>query len=121
VEDSLQHSCHARRSLRGKPHPTAGLSIVPASVKDMDAGRIRRGRWVRVVGQEMKRRGYFGGWRDSRWGGAAMWFKELPTLDALQAEVRQIPEYDVVGLLRGWAGPSNKRQTTPALGTKPRR
>jgi hypothetical protein len=40
-----------------------------------------------------------------RWG----LIKELPTLEAMQAEVKQIPEYDVAGWLRGWAGPSNKR------------
>jgi hypothetical protein len=98
-----------RRSVRSEPYPTASLSIVPANVKDMKAGRIRRGGWVRVVGQEMKRHGYFGGWRDSRWGGAAMWFKELPSLAAAQAEVAQIPEYDVKGWLHKWARPSNNR------------
>jgi hypothetical protein len=98
-----------RRGVRTKPYPTAALSIVPAKIKDIEDRHIRRGRWVPAVGQEMKRHGYFGGWRDSRWGGAAMWFKELPTLGALQAEVAQIPEYDVAGCLRRWAGPSNKR------------
>jgi hypothetical protein len=93
-----------RRSVRTKPYPTAGLSIVPAKVSDMEEGRIRRGRWVRRIGQEMRHHGYFGGWRDSRWGGAAMWFKELPTLDALTAEVAAIPKYDVPGWLRRSAG-----------------
>jgi hypothetical protein len=118
----ITFNVHAtRRSRRAKPYPTAGLSIVPAKVKDMEKGRIRRGRWVRVVGHEIKRHGYSGGWRDSRWGGAAMWFKELPTLEAMQAEVKQIPEYDVAGWLRGWAGPSNKRmQLTRSANAKRR-
>ena len=98
-----------RRSVRTKPYPTAGLSIVPAKVKDIEDGRIRRGRWVKAVGQELKPHGYLGGWRDSRWGGAAMWFKELPTLDALRAEVAQIPAYDVSEWLRRWAGRRTKR------------
>jgi hypothetical protein len=93
-----------RRSVQTKPYPTAGLSIVPAKVKDIEERRIRRGLWVKAVGQEMKQHGYFGGWRDSRWGGAAMWFKELLTLDALRAEAAQIPQYDVAGWLRRWAG-----------------
>ena len=93
-----------RRSVRTKPHATAGLSIVPAEVKDIQDGRIRRGRWVKALGQEMKCHGYLGGWRDSRWGGAAMWFKELPTLEAVRAEVAQIPQYEVAEWLRRWAG-----------------
>jgi hypothetical protein len=97
-----------RRSVRTKPYPTSGLSIVPANVKDIEDGRIRGGRWVRAVGQQMKVRGYIGGWRDSRWGGAAIWMKELRTLDALRAELMQIPEYDVAGWLREWAGRRTK-------------
>ncbi len=93
-----------RGSRRTKPYTTAGLSIVPAKAKDIEARRIRRGLWVKAVGQEMTRHGYRGGWRDSRWGGAAMWLKELPTLDALREEVARIPEYDVAGWLRRWAG-----------------
>jgi len=97
-----------RKSRRSRPYATAGLSVVPASVSDMQRKRIRRGQWVRALLEEMKRHGYFGGWRDSRWGGAAMFYKELPSLALVRTELAQVSRYEVPSVLRKWAG----RRTT---------
>ena len=106
----LTFNIHAtRRSRRSKPYATAGLSVVPASVSDMQRKRIRRGQWVRALLQEMKQHGYFGGWRDSRWGGAAMFYKELRSLALLRTELAQVPMHEVSAVLRKWAGRRTKR------------
>jgi hypothetical protein len=91
-----------RLNRRSKPYVSAVLSVVP--IADVaQRRRIRHGQWVRNLGRSMKRHGYSGGWRDSR-GGAAMWFKELPNLAALQTEVAQVRRYDVRAMVSGSRG-----------------
>jgi hypothetical protein len=63
---------------------------------------------VQVIGKQLRGYGYSGGWRDSRWGGAALWFKELGSLAAVKADEARIPAYDVPAWIRDWKRPSNK-------------
>ena len=110
VRWSVTFNIHVtRRSRRAGPYASAGLSVVPSTSRAAVVKRIRRGGWVRVIGKQLRAYGYSGGWRDSRWGGAAMWFKDLGTLAAVKAEAAKIRGYDVPAWLKEWERPSNKR------------
>ena len=106
---TVHFNIHAtRRSRRAAPYVTAVLSILPKTSRAAAATRIKRGRWVRALGQEVRKYGYFGGWRDSRWGSSAIFIKELQDLSAVKAELARIRQYDLAEPLQAWAG----RRTT---------
>lgn len=85
---------------RPSPPPRAGQEGAPM---------VKAGPWMAVLKRELKRRhGYFGGWRDSRWGGAALFYKEPPDLAAAKTEVARMQTYDLQGLV----ALSNGRRTT---------
>src|SRR5437868_4359754 len=109
VRWSITFNIHiTRRSRRAGPYASAGLSVVPPTAKAGDLKRIRRGGWVQVIGKQLREYGYSGGWRDSRWGGAAMWFKDLGNLAGVKMEEARIPAYNVPAWINNWKRASNK-------------
>jgi hypothetical protein len=102
---SIYFNVHAnRRSPRSpKASFTAGIAILPVALRKPLADRVRRGGWLRALRREVLRHGYYGGWRDARWGGHGVFFKDLPNLQEVQAEVERMKHYDLGGALMNWA------------------
>ncbi len=53
---------------------------------------------MRFVRREVRRFGYFGGCRDSRWGSSAIFIKELKDLGRASAKAWLRKHYNAVGL-----------------------
>jgi hypothetical protein len=80
------------------------LSVLPERVPLPQQRRVKLGGWLAAIRREVDAWGYFGGWRDARWGSSAIFVKELPDLAAVKAEMARIPNYDLALPLRAWEG-----------------
>jgi hypothetical protein len=73
-------------------------------------GSVRPSRsWTAALKRELKKHGYYGGWRSQRWGGSALFYKDLADLPALQSEVVLMRTYNLRKGLASSPGRRTKR------------
>lgn len=90
------HVNNFSRNILAAPKLQAGITFWPPRATKVSgaAGRARDAKlrsvgWYRASERELKRHGYRGGWRATRWGRMGDFLKDLTDARAVAAEVRR--------------------------------